>query len=83
MIKEKRLILPSDGLQVGGCNEGDKWLQCSNQKCNQLIIGGQCQYSPGMCTMGESAAVSIECINAGTFLAQFRLNCPTLQMITA
>ena len=70
IIKQRYLILSNDALQVGGCNVGDKWLECSNPICNQLIIGGQCNDSPGNCNMGEPAGVSIECINSGTFFAQ-------------
>ena len=65
---EKRLKLPCDGLQVGRCNEGDNWLQCSHPKCNQLIIGGQCNDSPAICTKGENAAISIHCDGSGTVL---------------
>ena len=72
-IKEKSLTLQSDGLQVGMCHDGDNWLQCSYPKCNQLTIGGQCNDSPGMCTMGEPAAVSIDCVNSGKFQVQLTL----------
>ena len=64
-IKQKYLTLPSDGLWVGGCRDGDKWLQCSNPKCNQLKIGGQCNDSPGYCDKGVKAAFSIECVDSG------------------
>ena len=58
-IKE-RLILPTDGLRVGLCLHGDKWLQCSCcYNCNQLNVGGPC--TNGDCTKGQKAAVSIEC----------------------
>ena len=61
----KTLTLPSDGLRVGMCLEGDNWLQCSHPKCNQLIIGGQCNDSSAVCTKGENAAVSIHCDGSG------------------
>ena len=58
-IKE-RLILPIDGLRVGLCLHGDKWLQCSHDSCNQLEVGGHCN-NGGQCTKGQKAGVSIEC----------------------
>ena len=58
------LVLPNDGLRVGQCNQGDTWLQCSHNDCNQLQVGGQCN-NGGMCTQGQYAAVSIDCFNEG------------------
>ena len=60
-IKERNLTLPKDGLTVGKCLNGDKWLQCSltGANCTQLKVGGPC--TNGDCTKGQKAAVSIEC----------------------
>ena len=60
----RQLVLPSDGLRVGMCNQGDKWLQCSHTDCNQLELGGKCN-NGGDCGMGQKAAVSIICSGSG------------------
>ena len=64
---KNRLTLPSDGLTIGQCNKGDKWLECSYKDCHKLQIGGTCN-NGGSCSKGQKAAVSIDCINEGTYL---------------
>ena len=54
-----KVPLPEDGLQVGKCESGDSWLQCTGG-CNSLDIGGQCQYG-GNCKAGANAGVKIRC----------------------
>ena len=66
IIKKHEVPLPSDGLRVGLCNQGDDWLHCSDKDCNQLEIGGQCD-NGASCESGAMAAVSIECSNSGKF----------------
>jgi hypothetical protein len=54
------VTLPSDGLQVGECESGDSWLQCTGG-CNSLDIGGQCTQYSGNCKAGANAGVKIRC----------------------
>ena len=65
-IKEKQLKLLSDGLTIGQCLQGDTWLKCSQNDCNQLQVGGQCK-NGGSCKKGQNAAVSIDCFNEGLY----------------
>ena len=68
----KTLTLPSDGLRVGMCQEGDNWLQCSQNDCNQLEFGGFCN-NGGNCQKGQNAAVAIECSNQGIYNVLYKI----------
>ena len=57
------VALPEDGLQVGECESGDSWLQCTGG-CNSLNIGGQCDQYAGYCQKGKNAGVKIQCTGA-------------------
>ena len=73
----KTLTLPSDGLRVGMCQEGDNWLQCSQNDCNQLEFGGFCN-NGGNCQKGQNAAVAIECSNQGIYSMLQKIFCWTI-----
>ena len=55
----RQVALPSDGIRVGKCNEGDTWLSCTGG-CNDLSVGGD---HCSDCQAGAMAGLKIDCFN--------------------
>lgn len=55
----RQVALPSDGIRIGMCNEGDTWLSCTGG-CNDLSVGGD---HCSNCQAGAMAGLQIDCFN--------------------